>query len=176
MQVSFFPIILSLHTKADRYKTKITSCRLCLLHIHQGGGVWLGRRKRQQRLGTMLKTLPPPALKASHPWSQSHVGLNGDGSDADVKEPEHQRKDQRLLTRVHGHSVTIPGQLHRDNYKSDVNATQKPQKHPSTGPSKGPGARMSFQRGWGPRTQTWMGCINTKTYYWSESNMCEFNI
>lgn len=78
----FFPLYLACIQRQTDTKSK-SHLVGCVRYIFiRGGFHWGVGRKRQPRLNAMLKTLPLPALKASPPWSQSHVGLMRDGDNA----------------------------------------------------------------------------------------------
>lgn len=139
----FFPLYWACIQRQTDTKSK-SHLAGCVHYIFiRGGGASLGRRKRQQRLRTMLKTLPLPARKAP----QSHVGLNGwmegrkmwDGNSDG-------RQGGRTIAQGATASAVLGGRI----YKKDGITRQKPPNRPNRRPPEGD--RVSFQRDRGHRT------------------------
>lgn len=150
MHAGFFfsSIILSLHTKADGYKIKVTSCRLCSLHIHRGGLGFTGGKETPTTVKYDAKNSPSAGSvgvtvtrwskrmdggkEGMQMWNSNSNGLQGPRTNA---------------------SALLGGGCTVSIYKNDGITTQK---WPPWGP---------LGTGWVSReTDAFMGCINTKMH------------
>lgn len=128
----FFPLYWACIQRQTDTKSK-SHLVGCVRYIFIGGGFTGGvGRKHQPHLNARLKTLPLPALKASSPpWSQSHVGLMGDGDNAkmgNIGRNGHGGWRSETLPQ-HGAGTTA-SQCTVIIYKNDGATTQKSRKNP----------------------------------------------